>query len=249
MSRPRLHELLELLYAQKGSQLLESCLMHSDFSELADRFNLKIPVQEVSKAFVHTSFSHEFNVSSYEQLEFLGDAVLSLILTDELYRRYPNEKEGKLSKLRSAIVNEGTLALMAKKLGFHELILVGRGEFKKNHQNQDTTLADTLEAFLGQIYRFHGLQVCQKLFLSWLIDAIPNALEKSFIEGFDVKSKLQEMSLAKYKKLPQYVSNAHGSDFEVQVWINDKLCASGIFSSKKIGEKQLATEVLEKENF
>jgi ribonuclease-3 len=247
MSQPRLHQLLIELFESKDPQKLQDCLTHSDYIQFMKEYGLKIPTQEVAQAFTHTSFSHEFMTSHQEQLEFLGDSVLQLILTEELYRLYPQEKEGRLSKLRSAIVNETTLARLATHLKLSDLILVGRGEFKKNLFEQDVVLADTFEALLGQVYRFQGLSFTRDLFLSWLKMAAPGALEWSFLQDFDAKSKLQERTLAKYKKLPLYTSENQGEKFIIKLWVNDELLASGTFSSKKAGEKALAQEVLKKE--
>lgn len=245
MSRPSLYNELELLFETRSlpvSQIFE----HPDFEEFSRKFHLTIPHKELAQAFTHKSFSHEFNVPHQEQLEFLGDAVLQLILTDELYRLRPSEKEGNLSKLRSAIVNENSLATLGRGIGLQKLILVGKGEFKKGLPEQSVVLADTFEALLGQIYRHHGLEFTKHLFLTWLNQYIPKAFDENFLDDFDAKSKLQEKVLAKYKKLPRYNSENEGEQFKISLWINEELVAQGVFSSKKSGEKELAQEVLKK---
>lgn len=246
MSRPRLHENLERVFESR--ELLNSLFQHEDFHLFSEKHNITVPLNELALAFTHKSFSHEFNVPHQEQLEFLGDAVLQLILTDELFAKYPNEKEGHLSKLRSAIVNESSLSTIAKGLNLNELIIVGKGEYKKRLFEQDPVLADTFEALLAQIYRFHGLDFTKLLFLTWLKSFIPGAFEANFLDHFDAKSKLQERVLAKYKKLPRYTSENSGDEFKIGLWINEELLASGIFPSKKQGEKELAQEVLKKGN-
>jgi ribonuclease III len=246
MSHPRMQKMLSALFEHKDLSLLKGCQEHPDYLAFQTLHELKLPQDELLMAFTHTSFFHEFNSPHQEQLEFLGDAVLQLILTEELYRLYPEEKEGRLSQLRSAIVNEKSLALIASHLKLGELLLVGRGEFNKRLFEQDALLADTLEALLAQIYRHHGLEFTKRLFFKWLHDCLPQALEWSFLQGFDVKSKLQELSLGKYKKLPRYTSESIGEKFEIKLWVNDHLVASGIFPSKKAGEKELASEVLKK---
>ncbi|MGE3608210.1 MAG: ribonuclease III [Bacteriovoracaceae bacterium] len=246
MSRPRLFLNLEELFLGRDKSLLEHCLHHPDFEEFLKKHQLKMPLNQLVQALTHTSFSHEYQVPHQEQLEFLGDAVLQLILTDELFNRFGQEKEGQLSKLRSAIVNEKSLAIMARGIELDKLILVGKGEFKKNLPEQDVVLADSFEALLGQIYRFHGLEFTKNLFLNWLNTFIPSALSFEFLSHFDSKSKLQELSLAKYKKLPRYSAEAAGAQFEVKLWLNEELVASGIFNSKKGGEKELAELILKK---
>jgi ribonuclease-3 len=244
MSRPRLHSILELVFDNK--ELVSSVLNHEDFVQFNNKYSLKLSSTDLSLAFTHKSFSHEFNVPHQEQLEFLGDAVLQLILTDELFRRFPEYKEGQLSKLRSALVNEKSLSTLARGLDIGSLLVVGKGEFKKKLFEQDVVLADTFEALLAQIYRIHGLKFTSDLFLSWLSDFIPEAFADHFLEQFDAKSKLQEKVLAKYKQLPKYTSSPVGDEFEITVWINDIASAKGVFSSKKAGEKELAQDVLKK---
>lgn len=248
MSRPRLHSDLLELYSSKNSDTLIQVLLHPDFQAKMDEFKLTFAVKEFTHAFIHTSFAHEFQVSHHEQLEFLGDSVLQLILTEELYRRFPEEKEGKLSKLRSALVNEKSLSLMARSLGLSDLILVGKGEFNKKLFLEEPVLADTFEAMLAQIYRHMGLEFTRDLYLGWLNKFIPAAFDKSFMDDFDAKSKLQEAVLARYKKLPRYSSVQKGEEFEISLWINDELKAQGVYSSKKAGEKDLAQSVLKKGN-
>lgn len=247
MPQPRLQLALAALFEQhKDPALLKACLEHPDYQSFQDRFGLKLPSAELLKVFTHTSFSHEFNLPHQEQLEFLGDAVLQLILTDELCRLYPEEKEGRLSKLRSSIVNEKTLATLARHLGLSEFLLVGRGEFNKRLCEQDVVLADTFEALLAVIYQHHGLEFTRGLLLLWLQRFVPAAMSMDSLLEFDAKSKLQELSLAKYRKLPRYSSLSRGDKFEVQLWINDELLASGLFPSKKSGEKELAADVLKR---
>jgi ribonuclease-3 len=246
MSHPRLHEDLQALFEQKNEANLKACLENSAFREFQKTHGINVPPSELVKVFTHTSFSHEFRSPHQEQLEFLGDAVVQLVLTEELYRLYPMEKEGMLSKLRSAIVNEKTLSALALKLDLGSLLLVGRGEFNKKLYLQEAVLADTFEALLGCIYKHDGLEKVKNLFFKWLLEVFPKALDFEFLENFDAKSKLQELALAKYKKLPRYQATSVQDKFEVQLWINDELKTSGIFSSKKEGEKELAKEIIMK---
>lgn len=246
MSRPRLQTSLLELFEHRDEIHLAQCIEHSSFEKLASDLKLTIPVKTLSRAFTHTSFSHEYQVPHQEQLEFLGDSVLQLILTDELYRRTPDEKEGRLSKLRSSLVNEKALAQMASSLNLQEYILVGRGEFKKELFNQETVLADTFEALLGVIYLHQGFDFTRTLFLGWLKEFHPDAFNFDALNTYDAKSKLQEKSLAKFKNLPRYSADQIGDHFKVSLWINEEVIASGVFSSKKIGEKELAQNVLDK---
>lgn len=247
MSRPRLHESLSQLFADRDQAQLDYCLSHPDFQDFLKRVDIEVPLEALREAFTHTSFSHEYQVPHQERLEFLGDAVLQLIMTQEIFQRFPTEPEGKLSKFRSTLVNEKTLAKVARSLGLSELLLVGKGEFKKNLVEQDAVMADTLEALLGQIYRYCGFSVAQFKFLSWLEDSVTDVWNIDSLKSSDPKSTLQEKSLAKYKKLPTYTSESQGENFLVKLWLNDELVAEGVFSSKRNGEKELASQALQKE--
>ncbi len=244
MSHPRLHDSLQELYSARSSELLKLCLEHPAFLQFEKQNDINVPVQELVQAFTHTSFAHEYDVPHQEQLEFLGDSVLQMILTEELFNRFPKEAEGKLSKMRSTLVNEKSLALIARHLGLSDLLLVGKGEFKKELYAMDTVLADTVEAVLAQIYRHMGMPKTRSIFLGWLEQTIPQVWKFENFENFDPKSQLQEKSLARYKKLPQYAAEARGDKFLVKLWINEELVSEGLFSSKKTGEKELAAEFL-----
>jgi ribonuclease-3 len=246
MSQLCLHEHLNLLFESRDISHVADLFNHQQYANFILKYSLNISSKDLAQAFTHTSFSHEYQAPHQEQLEFLGDSVLQLILTDELFRRFPLAKEGHLSKLRSAIVNEKSLSAIALGLGLDDLIIVGKGEFKKRLFEQAPVLADTFEALLAQIYRYHGLDFTKTLFLSWLDQFISHAFDENFLDSFDSKSKLQEKVLAKYKKLPRYSSELKGEEFEITLWINDIPEAKGIFVSKKNGEKELAQEVLKK---
>lgn len=244
-----LHISLQNLFEGRDSSLLQNCLKHSQYQEFLSKEELTIPVDALVIAFTHTSFAHEYNVPHQELLEFVGDSVLQLIVTDEIFSRYPGEKEGKLSKLRSSVVNEKSLAALARSLQLHELILVGKGEFKKRLHEQETVLADTIEALICQIYRFQGYDMTRKKVLNWMSENLPEAFELKALEDFDAKSKLQETTLALYKTLPKYQSRVHESGFLVELLINEKVVSQGVYSSKKLGERELARRALKEKLF
>lgn len=245
MSQKRLHEQLIQLFAERSSHDLLACLEHQDFSAFLEKHSLSVPHYDIALVFTHSSFAHEYEVAHQELSEFFGDAVVQLIVTAELMRIYPTEKEGRLSKLRSSIVNETTLAKVAKKLRLQDLILVGKGEYKKELHLQDTVLSDTLEAIMAKVFKHMGLDAASKIFLGWLLQAVPEAFNIENLESFDAKSKLQEATLAKYKTLPRYSADTLTEGFLVKVWVNEEVVAEGIFSSKKIGERELARKVLD----
>jgi len=246
MSQPSLHVELAKLYELKTASQLELCLKHPDYQKFQKSLDLDIPHLQFVKAFTHASFEHEFKVPHQEQLEFLGDSVLQLLITEELYRRYPEIKEGTLSKVRSSIVNEEALAALARNLNLGTLLLMGRGEFKKQSFDQNSVLADTFEALLGVIYLFYGLPKVSEIFFKTLNLVNPLAFDLDGSKDFDSKSKLQELTLAKYKTLPKYIAKEVQEKFEIELWINNEFKMKGIFSSKKLGEKELAKQMIMK---
>ena len=249
MSQLRLHDVLLQLFSERNSQNLCACLEHRDYKSFLSLHSLAVPTQDLVLAFTHTSFSHEYEVPHQELSEFFGDAVVQLIVTTELMKLYPNENEGKLSKLRSSIVNEQTLAKIASYLKLQELILVGRGEYKKGLHLQDTVLSDTLEALIAKIFSHHGMEVASERFLTWLCQSVPEAFKMDNLETYDAKSKLQEATLAKYKTLPRYSADTLSEGFLVKLWVNEDMVSEGIFNSKKIGERELARKALENKEF
>jgi ribonuclease-3 len=246
MSRPRLHDTLIKLFETRDQAILNECLNHSEFGEFLKENELEIPVDKLVSAFTHTSFHHEYQAPHQELLEFLGDSVLQLIITEELLKLHPQEKEGRLSKMRSSIVNEDVLAKLALNLGLNQMLLVGKGEFRKGLHLNSSTLADTMEALISQIYQYHGFEKTRDIVLRWIREFSPNLFDLSSLEEFDSKSRLQEMSLARYKQLPTYKSEDLGGRFKVSVWIKDQLITQGEFHSKKIGERELAREIINK---
>lgn len=248
MSRPRIHDSLMNLIESKDRTLIESLLTHPDYEKLSHQLESTISASELSRAFIHSSFSHEFQIKDQEVLEFLGDAVLQLVVTQKLVTLYPNLPEGKLSKMRSFLVNEASLSKLAKFLNLSNYILLGKGEFAKKTHEQDAVLADTFEALLAVMFKSHGLDFCRDFILKLILATNPAAFEIENLESFDAKSKLQEYSLKNFKKLPVYKASSSGENFLVELFINDEFISSGIFRSKKIGEKALAQQYLENLN-
>jgi len=243
MSRPQVHIHLQELFEERTLEKKQALYQLGDFSTFLSTHHLKLTHQRFLRSLTHSSFSHEFGDEDQEQLEFLGDAVVDLIVSEDLLKSFPTEKEGILSKKRSALVNEKSLALIAKDLGLQDLILVGKGEFKKNAFISDAILADTLEALIGALYLENKFEELKEKIKPWF-QSMKDDLTQDHLESFDAKSKLQELSLARFKKLPVYLSSSVGDEFQVQVLVNDVLQAEGIFSSKKKGEKILAEKII-----
>ena len=248
MSHPRIHETLKALFESKDRTLIKGLLSHADFSAFAAKIHCRLTADEMSSAFVHSSFSHEFGMKDQEVLEFLGDAVLGLVITEKIVSLYPTLPEGKLSKMRSFLVNESSLSKLSRFLNLGELIILGKGEFMKKTYDQDAVLADTFEALVAVLYKFEGLDFVRDFILKLILATNPQAFLMENLDSFDAKSKLQEWSLKKYKKLPVYKAEAHGEEFLVELFIDEKFISSAVFRSKKIGEKTLAENFLKNLN-
>lgn len=202
-------------------------------------------------ALTHKSFAHEVKVSleNNEKLEFLGDSVLQIFVSEFLYENFKDLDEGALSKLRSAIVNEKTLSEIANFYKINCYILLGKGELKNKGHEKDSILSDTFEALLGAIYLDAGYTKTKEIFMTLIKNYEQLAkpiFDQSIILDFDAKSRLQEVVMAKYKSNPKYVSHEISQNsFEVKIFINNVEVNSVIHSSKKKAMQILAKQVLE----
>lgn len=199
----------------------------------------------------HKSFVHENQkilTSNNERLEFLGDSVLSLYVTSRIYTEFSKLSEGELSKLRSSIVNEASLAKLARVLGLNSYVLVGKGENKEKGFNKDSILSDTFEALLGAIFLDQGSAQI-KVFLDDLYSKAKETgmdfFKASNINAFDAKTKLQEIVMQKYHVMPNYIFKVKEDEFDIELKIKDKTVKSITHVSKKKGMQKLAQIILE----
>ena len=208
-----------------------------------NKYGINIKNQDLLlTALTHSSYAYENHCESYERLEFLGDAVLQVIMSEYLYKN-TNLKEGQMSKQRSSYVCEEALACYVKKVGYDKYIRVGHGLI--GHIN-DTIIADTFEAVLAVIYLECGLETCQNYIKQVVIPYVEND------EGFfqDYKTKLQEFVQTDRKSL-EYVlveasGEAHNMTFKVNVVVDGIILGSGIGHSKKEAEQKAAASALSK---
>jgi len=193
----------------------------------------------------HSSCANEESIESNERLEFLGDAVLDCIVARFLYERYPNATEGKLSKLRSAIVSRINFAKFAKDLRIDKQLLLGRGEENTGGRDRVSNLAGVFESVVGAIYLDGGYKKTS---------SIIKKLLKSSLNGDDIfndyKTKLQEIAQKKYKKVPKYKVTLeegppHNKCFHVEVKIARKSIGTGKGRNKKEAEQSAAKEAIE----
>ena len=193
------------------------------------------------QALTHKSYN---SITNNEKLEFLGDRVLGLIISKKLLDKYPNEKEGIIDKKFANLVNKKTCANIAKKLNLKKYLYVGSSN-KNLERSTDKIISDTLEAIVGAIYIDSGLRISEKFILNFW----ETYLDKSVITLIDSKTKLQEYSLKKYKKLPKYTffkktGPQHKPVFKTEVEIPESKTISGSGSSKKKAQQNAAAKLI-----
>src|SRR6478736_1206104 len=179
----------------------------AEHESLLKALGVDLPDELLTIALTHRSYSYENGgLPTNERLEFLGDAVLGLTITEELYHRHPDRPEGDLAKLRASIVNTQALADVGRKLGLGNHLLLGKGEESSGGADKSSILADGVESLLGAIYLEHGLsgsrEVILRLFRS-LIETAP-----TLGAGLDWKSSLQELTAARSMGSPSYLVTA-----------------------------------------
>lgn len=211
--------------------------------QLFDRLGLVFDAQLLELALTHRSFAYESGgLPTNERLEFLGDSVLGVVVTDALYHRYPDLPEGNLAKLRSAVVSARALAVQARRIGLGEFIRLGRGEETTGGRDKSSILADTFEAILGAVYLDLGIEVSRELILRLLDEQLAEAAELG--AGLDWKTSLQELTAEFGIGVPTYAIEESGPDhakrFEAQVVLGDKHYGHGTGSNKKEAEQQAA---------
>ena len=196
-------------------------------------------------ALTHRSYAFEAGgLPTNERLEFLGDAVLGIVVTDDIYHRFPEAAEGRLAKIRAAAVNTQSLADVARGLGLGDHVMLGKGEEQSGGRDKDSILADTMEAVLGAVYLDQGLAAAdaliRRLFAALLADLATRRA------SLDYKTSLQELTAAELSSLPVYVVSESGPDHEKQftaeVLIDDEPLGRGEGRSKKEAEQAAAQE-------
>ena len=215
--------------------------------QILDKLNIKpnnINLYQI--AFTHTSYANEHHVKSYERLEFLGDAVLQLLMTDYLFKNC-NEDEGEMTKLRSHYVCEDALFEYSKRLGLGKNLKVGKGEYENGGMKRKATNSDIFESFLGALYLDQGIMVAKKFFDENIIPIIESH-EIDFFE--DYKSSLQEYVQTDKKSLEYRLIDeegpAHNKTFTAEVIIDDIVYGIGRGHTKKAAEQEAAKSALEK---
>jgi ribonuclease-3 len=197
-------------------------------------------------ALTHSSYANEFSTESNERLEFLGDAVLGLVVARLLYDHYPRASEGKLSKQRSAIVSRVNFAKFTRELGIDKQIILGKGEEITGGRDRESNLSGAFEAIIGAIYLDGGYRKVFRV----ISKLIKNSIDEKDL-FIDYKTKLQEIAQKKYKQIPRYrvvheEGPPHKKCFHVEVKIMRRVLGEGMGSNKKEAEQSAAKEGLNK---
>jgi ribonuclease-3 len=196
-------------------------------------------------ALTHRSFAHEAGgIPTNERLEFLGDSVVGLVVTERLYRSNPELPEGDLAKMRAATVSQRALARIARSIGLGRFVLLGRGEKTTGGAEKDSILCDTLEAVLGAVYVAHGLERTRTVIERLVGPALDRAARLG--AALDWKTSLQELSAGLGAPAPEYRSEGSGPDharrFTADVLLGEKVAGTGSGTSKKAAEQAAAED-------
>lgn len=228
-----------------------------ELKKLQKKININFKNKEIlQQAMVHRSYlneHHDFVSSHNERLEFLGDAVLEIIVTEYLYDNYPETPEGELTNWRASLVNSKMLHIVAEELGIDDCLYLSKGEAKdKNKKSRHYILANAVEALIGAIYLDQGTETAKEFVHNYIISKLPEILKtKSYL---DPKSRFQEKSQEEKGITPRYeVISESGPDhdklFKVGVYLEEEFIASGDGSSKQEAQVIAAENGLKKLNW
>lgn len=197
---------------------------------------------------MHKTFATEHDIAyDNQRLEFLGDAVVQIIVTEELFHRYPDMKEGAMTKIRSAMVNQEALATIARDLHLGEYLQLGRGEKEAHGDQRDSTLSDLFEAFMGAIFLDSGIDAARELLINYIREHIPEPAD--IVKSENPKGALQEFTQQRHMGVPKYhVASVTGPEHQplhrVEVTIPGYEPVSGYAFSRKQAESDAARRLL-----
>jgi ribonuclease-3 len=217
-----------------------------DRTPLLEALGVDLPDELLTLALTHRSYAYEAGgLPTNERLEFLGDAVLGLVITAEIFTRYPDRSEGELAKLKSAVVNTQALAGIARNLtddGLGAYLLLGRGEVGSGGAHKANLLADAVESLLGATYVQHGHEVAHDVIIRLFSDVLETAANLG--AGLDWKTSLQELAAARRLGVPAYVVSAtgpeHDKHFTARAVVGNEDYGHGEGHTKKEAEQQAA---------
>jgi ribonuclease-3 len=215
---------------------------------LSEQLGVALDPALLELAFTHRSFAYESgSQETNERLEFLGDSVLGLIVTEELYKRYPDFDESRLSPLRSGVVNMRALADIARGLQLGQYIRLGKGEEVTNGRDKNSLLADALEALIGAIYLQFGFERCTEIVRTLITPTMDSAVARG--AGLDGKTALQELAASLGKGAPEYIISEEGPDhdknFTAVAMLAGQALSTGTGKSKREAEQVAARAAYE----
>ena len=203
----------------------------------------------LERALTHKSYANEHRLSEHnERMEFLGDSVLNLVVSEILMNALPGSAEGELSRIRAAAVSEPALASVARRIGLGAYLRLGKGEEQTGGRDKDSLLADSLEALIASLYLDGGIDRASAFISGFFKDILDKAQVSG---GADYKTGLQELCQERLKTLPEYrvVSESgpdHQKEFTVEIIIRDKVHGRGVGRNKKEAEQRAAKEALQR---
>lgn len=221
-------------------------------SALEQKLQIYFKTPEVCRlAFIHKSFINEVSsneVESNERLEFLGDAVLELVVTNFLFVKYPEMSEGELTPIRSALVRGTNLATVAQKLNLGQHLYLSKGEEASGGRQKEYILANLVEALIGAIYIDLGYEKAERFIYDHILNNVDEIITQK--AHLDTKTYLQEKSQELESITPEYKLESeegpdHNKEFTMGVYLNDKLIATGTGSSKQKAEQDAAKNAIE----
>ena len=217
--------------------------MNRDTSSLQARLGVTLGPELMTLALTHRSYAYENGgLPTNERLEFLGDSVLGIVVTETLYDQFPDWSEGQLAKLRAAVVNAGALAEVARGLDLGDYLFLGRGEETTGGRDKSSILADTMEAVFGAVFLEHGIDTARAMIHRLFDPLIERAAELG--AGLDWKTSLQEVAAATGRGLPEYrvtdVGPDHAKEFSADALVGGDVLGHGAGRSKKVAEQRAA---------
>lgn len=228
-----------------------------DFSQLEKVINVEFKNKDLLiQSVVHRSYLNEhpnFNLPHNERLEFLGDAVLEIIVTEYLFQQFPDTPEGDLTNWRASLVNAKMLAIIAETVGLEKFLFLSKGESKdSNSKARQYIIANAVEALIGAIYLDQGIKPAHKFVHKFIISRLEDILAKQLY--LDPKSKFQEKSQEIYGITPHYkvLSESgpdHAKTFEVGLYLNSELVSKGKGSSKQEAQVEAASKGIKKKGW
>jgi ribonuclease III len=202
------------------------------------------------EALTHRSFTTENSINyDNQRLEFLGDAVVQIIVTDYIYNKYTSKNEGELTAIRSALVKRESLAELAKYIKLEDYILLGKGETESGGNKRDSVLCDAFEALIGAIYLDSDIENCRKILLHLIKEVFPKI--SSVTNNLNPKGYLQEITQKRYSDKPEYrvkesFGPEHNLTYIVEVKLNENVLAVGKGKNIKAAEKAAALDAIKK---